>query len=369
MKILVSCLSKSWGGMEMQTILTAEVLLQNKVDAEIFCYKNSKIYEKASSKKINVNFIKSSFFINPFQIFWIYRLLKRKKFDLIHSQASKDLWLFVPVIKFFSLKVPLLLTKHVGSYIVKKDIAHKWLYEKVSYAIAISEVIRKNLIETTTLSPNRVLLVHNGIDTNKFKQDYAAREKIRSEFNIGNKLVIGMSARFSPGKGHEEFLLAAKLLSQKYTDLIFIIVGEPSYGEKDYAEQIYKLANELNLKNKIIFTGYREDMPNVYSAMDIFVFPSHAEAFGLALVEAMSCGLPSVCTNSDGVLDIAIDGKTSYLFEKQDVNDLAHKIELLIESPEKRIEFGKQARKRAVEAFDIQIFVKKIIGIYNRTIN
>jgi glycosyltransferase involved in cell wall biosynthesis len=103
--------------------------------------------------------------------------------------------------------------------------------------------------------------------------------------------------------------------------------------------------------------------------MDVFAFPSHAEAFGLALIEAMSMGKPSVCSDSDGVLDIAVDGVTSFLFKKQDAADLKIKLEQLILSPVKRNEFGKAARTRAVEFFDNEVMLKKLIDLYNDDIS
>src|SRR5690606_38227854 len=102
--------------------------------------------------------------------------------------------------------------------------------------------------------------------------------------------------------------------------------------------------------------------------MDIFVFPSHAEAFGIALAEALSMGKPSVCSNSDGILDIAVDNETSFLFENKNSADLTNKIMKLIESPETRKIFGINARKRAVLNFDIEIVTDKIIEIYKRVI-
>lgn len=103
--------------------------------------------------------------------------------------------------------------------------------------------------------------------------------------------------------------------------------------------------------------------------MDIFVFPSHGEAFGIALAEAMSMAKSSVCSNSDGILDIAIDDETSYLFENRNADDLAKKIELLIISPETRKRFGDAARKRAVEKFNVDVLTEKVIGIYDELIN
>jgi glycosyltransferase involved in cell wall biosynthesis len=124
------------------------------------------------------------------------------------------------------------------------------------------------------------------------------------------------------------------------------------------------LAEDYNLLN-VIFTGYRVDTPQVIAAMDIFVFPSHSESFGIALVEAMAMAKPSVCSNSDGVLDIAVDNETSYLFENKNVEDLTKKIELLINSSTTRIQFGKASRERVVENFDFDILTDKVIIIYN----
>jgi len=123
------------------------------------------------------------------------------------------------------------------------------------------------------------------------------------------------------------------------------------------------------MQNKVIFTGFRNDTPKIFAALDIFVFPSHAEAFGVALAEALSMEKPTVCSNSDGVLDIAVDGVTSFLFEKQNWHDLADKVEILIVSPETRKAFGLQGRKRAVQFFDLEVFTSKLINIYKISIN
>jgi glycosyltransferase involved in cell wall biosynthesis len=98
--------------------------------------------------------------------------------------------------------------------------------------------------------------------------------------------------------------------------------------------------------------------------MDIFAFPSHSEAFGIALVEAMAMKRPSVCSGADGVLDIAVDGETSYLFENKNADDLKSRLKLLIDSKETRIRFGENARKRVIENFDIEIITDRVLKIY-----
>ncbi len=131
MKILVSCLSKSWGGMEMVTLVFIRKLLERNIQVELLCIKESRLHIEASAIGIMINPIKASGYIHPFSVLKVTALIRRIKFDLIHTHASKDLWLLVPALNILRSNIPLLLTKHVGSFIVKKDLFHKWIYKRV----------------------------------------------------------------------------------------------------------------------------------------------------------------------------------------------------------------------------------------------
>lgn len=370
MKILYSCLSQSWGGMEMFTVTAAKQLINRGFQVDLLCYPNSKIHINASGESINCITFKAGSYFHPNAVLKLAKIIKHKKYDLVHTQASKDLWMLTPALKISGSKAPLYLTKQVGSFIVKKDILHRFLYRRVTKAFAISKVIEKNLIETTPLPKEKIVILHNGIVTERFDPAAAKRNEVRKEFNISDEeIVIGMLARFSWGKGHEEFLFAAKELVKEYDNLKFMIIGEPSLGEDVYAAKIKNMSQEYGLAERVIFTGFRKDIPDVLAAMDIFVFPSHSEAFGIALVEAMAMSKPSVCSNSDGVLDIAIDGETGLLFQKQDGNDLIKKLELLIKDDALRMKFGVNARRRAMAMFDIEKLTDKVISVYNKDIS
>lgn len=369
MKILYSCLSKSWGGMEMFSLTAVKQLLKRDIRVELLCIAESRIHIEANNIGVIIHPVTLAGPVHPFTILKLTSILRRGKYDLIHTQASKDLWILVPALKILYRNTPLILTKQVGSFIIKKDFLHKMLYNRLNYAFAISEVIKKNLIETTPLTEDKIILMHNGIDTNRFDPSKIDAFKVRNEFNIKNdEILIGMIARFSPGKGHEEFITAVKILNKQFTNLKFMIVGEASRGEDDYAKKIKKLVEDQGMAN-VIFTGYRADTEYVLAAMDIFVFPSHSEAFGIALAEAMAMGKPSVCSSSDGVLDIAVDNETSFLFEKKNASDLAEKLSKLIMSPVSRNKFSAAAGKRAVEKFDINLLTEKTIEIYKNIIN
>lgn len=353
----------------MYTLTSVKQLLLHNIEVELLCIKDSTLQNEAKSSGIITHSINSDSYFNPAGIFRILQLISKGKFDLIHTQASRDLWMLVPGLKLAGSKIPLVFTKQVGSFIVKRDLLHRIIYNRVDLAFAISGVIKKNMIDTTPLLPEKIRLLYNCIDVNRFDPANARRSAIRKEFNVAkSELLIGMMARFSPGKGHEEFLGAAKLLKEIYNNLKFVIVGKASYGEEEYERKIKDLAAKSGLSD-VIFTGFRKDTSNVLSAMDIFVFPSHAEAFGIALIEAMAMQLPTVGSNADGVLDITIDGGTGYLFENKNVHDLCDKISKLIKSKEDRIKFGKAGRNRVIDKFNLEKQTAEIIEIYSSLIS
>jgi len=368
MKILYSCLSKSWGGMEMVTLTGIKQLLKRNHKVELLCADESRIQLEANNLGIIIHPIKTEKVLDPFSVIKVASVIKLGCYDVIHSHASKDLWFIVPALQILKNKISLVFTKHVGSYIIKKDFLHNKIYSRVDLAIAISSVIKINLIETTTLTEDKIKIIFNGVDLEKFNPENADRNKLRKELNIAeNEILIGMTGRFSRGKGHEEFLFAAKQLIKIFSHLTFVIVGEASHGEDEYASSIKNLALNYNLKN-VYFLGFRSDIPDVLAATDIFVFPSHAESFGIALIEAMAMFKPSVCSNSQGVLDIAVNNETSYLFKVKDGNDLNEKLKQLILDPGKRNTFGDNARKRVSGFFDLEKVTDQIINVYSKLI-
>lgn len=330
----------------------------------LLCIYESRIHIEANGLNIIIHPIKIMGKLHPIASFKVSSIIKNNGYDVIHTHASKDLWVLVPALKIIKSEAPLLLTKHVGSYIIKKDVLHTYLYNRVSCLVAISNAIRENLLDTLPVKKDKVILLHNGINMEKFDPSIVSREKMRKEFSIADdELCLGMLARFSPGKGHEEFLESAAMLNKEFRSLKYMMIGEASRGQDDYAESIKKMSRDLGVHN-IIFTGFRSDTPEVLSALDIFVFPSHSESFGLALVEAMAMGLPSVCSDTEGVPDIAVDNETSLFFNSRDKDDLCLKMKQLILSDDLRKRFSAAARKRAVEKFDMGRHIDNLLSLY-----
>jgi glycosyltransferase involved in cell wall biosynthesis len=257
----------------------------------------------------------------------------------------------------------------MGSYISKRDILHRFTYANVDRVLAISEVIRKNVLETTTMPPDRVLTLHHAIDTDFFSPRQGNRARVRAQFGYDERnVVVGFVGRFSPGKGHEDLLNAIPLVRPQCPALRVLVVGEASYGEHPYAESIRSLSHNLGLDAIVTFAGYRSDVPDIMASFDILAFPSHAESFGVVLIEAMAMERPVVSTNCDGVIDIVVDGRTGIFVEPRNPRQLASALLRLIEDPALRDRMGKEGRKRVVDLFDRRKQIDRLEAVYEEVL-
>ena len=365
LNILQTCFSESWGGLELQALEVTKQLRNRTHRVWLACMRGSRLEKEANAAGIEVLPLNVSGYVHPIAISKLTQLIRREGIDIIHCQHSKDIATVVPAKKLSGEHSPIVLSKRVGSYVTKKDAFHRFTYSNIDRVLAISNVIHKNVLDTTPLSPDRVLTLHDAVDTEIFSLAHASRKRVRQEFGFDDEtFVIGFVGRFSPGKGHEEFIEAADLLNRKYGNIHFLVVGEASHGEQAYEQRIRSLSRTLKLDGVVHFIGYRKDIPDVMAAFDVFAFPSHAEAFGVVLIEAMAMERAVVSTNCDGVLDIVVDGETGIYVNPRNVQQLVAAIERLGADADLREKMGKAGRKRVEELFDQRKQIGKLEEIY-----
>lgn len=338
-------------------------------DVEVICAPASRLESDLIRNDFFVHAINAGGYIRPLTILRAILLFRRIQPQIIHVHFSKDLWWAIPSLRCCK-RIPVVLSKHIGTQKPKRDPLHRYLYAALQYIIAISNVIRNNIIETHPVDPQKVVVVHHGVDLSKFNFQHIDKKTQRKEFGYSEKhIVIGIIGRLQASKGYFEFFDMAALLRQKYNDVRFLVVGEASHGEEQQAREIIDRIEKLDLNDIVNYCGYREDIPQVLSAMDIFVFPSHAEAFGLVLIEAMAMAKPIVSSNCDGVLDIVIDGETGFLVPPKNVAELTKAAEKLIVNNKMRDSMSKKARERIKQHFHHKIMIQKIREIYMQAVN
>jgi glycosyltransferase involved in cell wall biosynthesis len=363
-RILKVCTSRSWGGMEMSMTVTAERLRSRGHEIVPVCYPGSPIEERLRALDFEPLLFDLWGKFHPFKAFQLSRIINGAEVDIVHTDYSRDLFTLVPALK-MAKPTPLVLHKHVGTKNPKNLPVHPWLYNRVDCAIGISEVIVRNLVETHPLRPDQVMLIHHGIDLERFKPDPKRRQALREELGVGEDgLLVGIVGRLQRHKGHLEFLEVAKRLVPRHPGVKFVIVGEATRGEDEEANEVVDVLEAAGLGDRLILTGYRDDVPDLLGAMDVFLFPTHAEAFGLVIVEAMAMGVPVVSSNCDGVPDIVVEGETGFLVEPTHVPALTEAVEDLLTDPSKRAAFGAAGRERALRLFSLDKMCEELEGLY-----
>lgn len=298
--------------------------------------------------------------IQLFFFFW-----KEKPF-IVHTHTSKggvlgrlSAWLArVPVI----VHTPHghIFWGYYGPLITELFILMERLVAKITdKIICLTEQEKRDHIQFRISRPEKFVTIHSGVDFSVFKKTGSFKERIREELGIlDEEPVIGTVGRLVPIKGHEYMIKAFALLMNEYDNLWLILVGDGSM--RDYLENLCK---DLKIKDRVVFTGWRSNVPDFLSLFDIFVLPSLNEGMGRVLVEAMAAGRPIVASNVGGIPDMVKDGQNGLLVPAADVKALANGIDFLLTNPEKRTEMGGTGKKMAIQ-YGSDSMVQKIDQLY-----
>jgi len=197
----------------------------------------------------------------------------------------------------------------------------------------------------------RVELVHPGIDLQRFQA--RSDERLRAEHGIPIQApLVSIVGRLQPWKGQREFPRACSLALARHPDARFAVVGGAILGwEGDYPQQLQRLAGDLGLADRVIFTGHTAEAHRWMAASDVVVNASDPEPFGLVIIEAMACGCPVVALDRGGPRDIIQHDVNGVLCASREPAELAGAINALLEAPARRQRIGTAARSRVVERF------------------
>ncbi|MDP2039894.1 glycosyltransferase family 4 protein [Algoriphagus sp.] len=265
----------------------------------------------------------------------------------------------------------------VGAYWAKRrQIPHVWhIHEILQGPLPLVKMLAAMLDQSTAkpiavsqavadhwqplLKKSKIEVIHNGIPYGEYLEDYPSAKK---ELGLPiSPITFGMIGRINPGKGQLFFLELADQLSKKYPNTHFILVGDPFPGYESILEEIKKEIRDKSLETRVTYLGFREDIPKVMAALDVFVLPSILpDSFPTVILEAMAAGKPVVATQSGGASEMVSDGETGFLIPISSVEKGVDALEKLIQDIELRQRFGDAGRKRVLNVYSLEAFEEKI---------
>ena len=310
----------------------------------------------------NLRFIDANIFLkSPFCIFKIL-----KNIDLILSEERHN----GVASLLFSRRLPVVFHIHNAYPIIAREGASLMNYgvdhamTKTAAAISRHVITGSNQIKDALIGEgipdNKVTVIPNAVDLDNFNP-HVSGDAVRKKYDLTGKRVLLFVGRISPFKGLTEALKAVSMLDKKFRDVTFLIVG-PKFGEV-YFRGLLNLVNELDLKERVIFTGKMShaDLPQFYAASDVFLFPTKGEGNSpLALLEAMASGVPIISSKIPSINEILSQGE-GILIDTRDPRDISEAIAKLLEDSTTRLKLGENARKKAEKEFSWEVFCNKMI--------
>lgn len=300
------------------------------------------------------------------------RFSRRESPNVMYSFASTATNIFGCVMKLFVPRMYVVWS--VRGSMKPKDGMHLltrmyyWLEELLSGRsdlIIANSNAGFNYALTRGFPRERIMVIPNGFDVERFRPEPGAREALRAEWGFKNGTkVVGMVARHDPVKDHPTFLRAAASIAERHPDVQFVCLGGKHSAFPEYHDVITNLASELQLESRVIWAGVRSDMPAVYNAIDVLCSSSISEGLSNVIGEAMACGVPCVVTN---VGDSArVVGDLGVVVLPGEPKALAKGLEEMLERIEgdKKAKIGRQVRKRIMEQFSYNPLIDNTIKAF-----
>jgi glycosyltransferase involved in cell wall biosynthesis len=242
------------------------------------------------------------------------------------------------------------------------------MLKRANRILAVSDFTKQELHKYYDHYDNKIRVIHNGVDVNKFKP---AIDKKKAKVKLGfspDDIAILSVGRLYARKGLFTLIESMPRVVKQFKNARFIISGK---GQSNEMKKLVAHAERLGVRSNIIFTGYYPDkkLPKLYQAADMFAFSTFYEHHPFAVLEALSSQLPVVTTNVGGIPETITDGKNGFMCQPFNPTEFSDRILYLLEHPQAAKEMAFQARKTIEERFDWRIIVKKVLQVYDEALN
>jgi glycosyltransferase involved in cell wall biosynthesis len=296
----------------------------------------------------------------------LLRYIKKKNISLIH--AHKSLYWAV-LVKIFTPKIKIILHCHGGGFYrmgrFERIINKYFLNPLADIFVFNSKKTMKMYKNTVGIDNNKLIVIPNVIDMEHYRIKEKGQFDLRIEYDLTrDSILIGQVSRLVHNKDHLTLLKAFKVISGQFNNVYLFIIGDGPLRRE--IEDKIKI---LKLHDRVLLTGYRENIPEYLNALDIGVHASTFEGVPLAVLEYMSAGLPTVATDVGGIPDVIVDGETGFLVPKGDVKKLSDRLRQLIEDTELRTVMGNKSHIWIEENANYKILTAKLTELYNQAIN
>jgi glycosyltransferase involved in cell wall biosynthesis len=302
----------------------------------------------------------------PWNLRRIRRILRANDIDIVHVDGVTN---FVPALAAALTRTPIVW--HYNDHLVGPL---KWLLVPLLRRLAAvvvvqGESLRRSRTDGDARLRRKTVVLPSAVDTSRFRPEgygLPERQRIRQELGVSAECVlVGSVGNINRFKGYTYLVEAAAAIKKQMPAARFLIVGRPLDTDPGYWEQLQELAARLGLTEDFFYPGFRDDIPAVLSALDVFVLPSVRESCPMAILEAMAMQVPVVATDVGAAAELVLDGQTGLVVPPGNPEALAGAVlACLKKSPAEVRAMVEAARKRVESRFAVDIIARRQLQVY-----
>ena len=344
MNIMIFDATPHWSGGANRIFLYSKELIQRGHHVTVCCLPASGLSIRLPEQNIPVITIDPKSDINLFVVPKLIHLIIKNNIDVIDICSPKFYWVASLAGRLTNKTV--MLTRNVP-YRKKglKKYINTLLYDKlIDNIVAVSDKIKRELREDFDIPEQKITVIYDGIELNQFNQQQTNKRDNAKHFRAA------VISRLDENKGLECFINAIPIIIRTISPIHFMIVGTGSIEQK-----LKEQTNKLNLSDSVTFTGFRKDIPEILSEVDITIMPSPEEGMSMSALESMASGKPVVATTGSGLADIISNFRSGMIVKPNNSNDLAEGVITLLQSNYRQV--GKEARAIVENKFSLQSVV------------
>ena len=292
----------------------------------------------------------------------LIRIIKEKDIQILHSHLFKSDLLNYFASFFNEKNIVRISTEHSTSSRRKKykifGLVQRKIYKRFNAVTAISDSVRNHIINWTGVNSKKVITIYNGTDM-IIRPTAEIIQKVNEMDH--SKSSIGTLARLETRKDLQTSLKAINYLvyQLKFTDFKYTI-----YGDGPEKGNLESLSTKLKIDKYVHFAGFSSDIGSLIDGFDLHILSSVEEGFGISIIETMARGIPNIGTDTGGIPEVISDNVNGFLFKCGDYEDLANKINFLLNEKKEMINFGISAINRVESDFTLESTVNKLLKVY-----
>lgn len=360
MNILFINSIQMWGGAEVWLMDVMHGLQNRGHQVTLVCRPKTILEQNARAEAFNVVPVKMHSDLDPIVIWKIWRLMRKENIQVLCTNMDKELRFGGVAAKVAGVNA--VIPSREVDYPLKNKLRYRLTYNVLAdYIIANSFSTKNTLLSNSPwLNSDKIEVVYKGINPTPYLTSTNEGMRIRKEFQItSGDYLIGFVGQIDERKCIKDIIKSIPLVLQEIPNAKFLFVGEGNL--QDY---LLEQRSKLGLTKKIIYAGFRKDIPAIMKAIDLLILPSKVEGFGYVLIEAMAAAKPVVATNVSSIPEIVQHGETGLLIPVHRPKKLAEAIVTILKDKNLADFMGQNGRKRVLANFTIDRMISRIESIF-----